>query len=193
MRNRTHGFTLIELLVVISIIGLLSSVVLASLDSARSKARDAQRIRDIDQIMTALELYYADNGHYPYSSGGCGATSPNGAWCNSVQSQDANGNWIRHLGAPALAEYFPDGDPISPGQDGTLNFANNSKAYFYYSSGYGGSGQWYMFVTAFENPNQQIHQIDRVTSCPYSGYPNGYTFIYGPQEYVVTIGRNCQL
>jgi prepilin-type N-terminal cleavage/methylation domain-containing protein len=59
------GFTLIELLVVIAIIGILSSVVLASLNSARQKGRDAKRISDIKQIQLALELYYDANGKYP--------------------------------------------------------------------------------------------------------------------------------
>ena len=63
----THkrGFTLIELLVVIAIIGILSSVVLASLNSARKKGRDARRIADIKQLQLALELYYDANGSYP--------------------------------------------------------------------------------------------------------------------------------
>jgi prepilin-type N-terminal cleavage/methylation domain-containing protein len=52
------GFTLIELLVVIAIIGLLSSVVLLSLNSAREKARNARRVADARQIVGALELYY---------------------------------------------------------------------------------------------------------------------------------------
>lgn len=61
----TKGFTLIELLVVIAIIGILSSVVLASLNSARQKGRDAKRISDVKQIQLALELYYDANGKYP--------------------------------------------------------------------------------------------------------------------------------
>jgi len=56
--ERQHGFTLIELLVVIAIIGILSSVVLTSLTSARAKGRDARRISDISQLRLALELYY---------------------------------------------------------------------------------------------------------------------------------------
>lgn len=59
------GFTLIELLVVIAIIGILSSVVLASLNTARKKGRDARRIADIKQLQLALELYYDANGEYP--------------------------------------------------------------------------------------------------------------------------------
>ena len=64
-----RGFTLIELLVVIAIIGLLSSVVLASLNSARNKAADAAIQASMFQIRNALELYYNDYGHYPLSGG----------------------------------------------------------------------------------------------------------------------------
>lgn len=61
------GFTLIELLVVISIIGVLSSVVLVALSSARMKARDALRISSVRSIKNAMELYYNDNKGYPTS------------------------------------------------------------------------------------------------------------------------------
>ena len=57
-RRARAGFTLIELLVVIGIIGVLASVVLASLNSARKKARDARRVSDIKQIQLALELHF---------------------------------------------------------------------------------------------------------------------------------------
>ncbi len=66
MRNKSKGFTLIELLVVIAIIGILSSVVLASLNSARQKSRDAKRVADMKQLQLALELYYdANSSTYP--------------------------------------------------------------------------------------------------------------------------------
>jgi len=65
MLNRKKGFTLIELLVVIAIIGVLASVVLASLNTARRKGRDARRLSDIKQLQNALELYYDTNSVYP--------------------------------------------------------------------------------------------------------------------------------
>lgn len=64
-RNEQKGFTLIELLVVIAIIGLLASVVLLSLNSARAKSRDAKRLADVRQIASAMELYFNDSGTYP--------------------------------------------------------------------------------------------------------------------------------
>ncbi len=69
--TKTKGFTLIELLVVIAIIGLLSSVVLASLNSARVKGRDSNRVSTLRQFERALELYHSANGQYPDTSS-CG-------------------------------------------------------------------------------------------------------------------------
>lgn len=70
--GKNKGFTLIELLVVIAIIGVLASIVLASLNSARRKSRDARRITDVKQIQLALELYFdGQTNQYPVGSGTC--------------------------------------------------------------------------------------------------------------------------
>jgi len=65
LNKRSEGFTLIELLVVISIISLLSTVVLSSLNSARTKARNAQVQREIGSWINAINLYKNDTGNYP--------------------------------------------------------------------------------------------------------------------------------
>ena len=56
------GFTLIELLVVIAIIGILSSVVLASLNSARNKGSDAKTKAQLSATRAAAEVFYDNNG-----------------------------------------------------------------------------------------------------------------------------------
>lgn len=63
--KKNRGFTLVELLVVISIISLLTSIVLSSLNSARSKARDTVRIRTMAEVRNALQMYYSEKGEYP--------------------------------------------------------------------------------------------------------------------------------
>ena len=68
-KETRSGFTLIELLVVISIIGLLASVVLTSLNSARTSAQDAKRVSDLNQLQKSIELYYHNTGSYPASDG----------------------------------------------------------------------------------------------------------------------------
>ena len=65
MCKNKKAFTLIELLVTIAIIGILSAIVMVSLNGPRQKARDAKRISDIKQIQLALELYNEVKGEYP--------------------------------------------------------------------------------------------------------------------------------
>lgn len=80
-----RGFTLIELLIVISIIGLLSSIVLASVRQAVAKGRDSVRLANINQIIRALQSYELENNAYPFAN--C-PTCTFGGWEISAQEPD---------------------------------------------------------------------------------------------------------
>ena len=67
------GFTLIELLVVIAIIGILSAVVLASLNTARSKGSDAGVKANLDTVGTQAALFLSTNNVYGAFDNGAGA------------------------------------------------------------------------------------------------------------------------
>lgn len=107
-RGEDEGFTLIELLVVIAIIGLLASVVLVSLNSARAKSRDAKRIADAKLIANAMELYFNDNATYPPTTV---ALVPNylGTWplypSPSSDGSCATGLSYQFTGTPTATSY----------------------------------------------------------------------------------------
>jgi type II secretion system protein G len=68
-KRKQLGFTLIEMMVVLAVIGLLASVILASLNVARQKARDAKRKEDSAEVRKAIDLYYQEYGIYPPTAG----------------------------------------------------------------------------------------------------------------------------
>lgn len=74
--NLNKGFTLIELLVVISIIGLFSSIVLAGLNSARDKAKDAKIMQEVRQLATLHALEFSEKNTY--------SNFNRGAWRNTT-------------------------------------------------------------------------------------------------------------
>ena len=137
MTNKINsGFTLIELLVVISIIGLLASVVLVSLNSARDKSKNAVRKATLRQLQAAVEIYYSYNETYPSTS-----ASPTGLYASEVGDIQPNGNnndgdWIPGL-APTYINKLPK-DPeggASNNSTCTGSSANLLKSYLYRSDG----------------------------------------------------------
>ena len=109
-----RGFTLIELLVVISIIGLLSSVVLSSLDSARAKSRDARRLEQIHQLQVAFNMYASDNGGNFPAAGGCiGLSDGSTCWNGYTHNSGGSGYGGSTALMSAIAPYMPS-PPADP-------------------------------------------------------------------------------
>ena len=70
MASNKRGFTLVELVVVMAVLGILAGVLIVGLNPAAQfkKSRDGRRRADLEQIRSALEMCYADEGSYPVGS-----------------------------------------------------------------------------------------------------------------------------
>jgi prepilin-type N-terminal cleavage/methylation domain-containing protein len=95
MKNR--GFTLIELLVVVAIIGLLSSIVLAAVSTARVGANNAKFSEEMKSLVNALALYKSNNGNIPGQGAGWGLPNTTDGYINTTITTTGLDNTLSSL------------------------------------------------------------------------------------------------
>jgi len=130
-----QGFTLIELLVVIAIIGLLSTLSVVALNNARAKARDANRISDVKQMQTALELYFNDCNGYP-NYDAAGGNNYDGSAATTLTTDAVYNNGTRDCGT-TYGAYMPKIPATVTPADGTCD-ATTQNPYRYTACTAGG-------------------------------------------------------
>ena len=111
-QNKKKGFTLIELLVVIAIIGILASVVLSSISSAKQSAVNVRKKAELKTVIEALQVYYWDTGTVPPRKNGSNSWDSFGASSDTTLIELVNAGYLNKL-------------PVSP----------DNETYYYYDYG----------------------------------------------------------
>lgn len=142
-----RGFTLIELLVVISIIGLLSSIVFASLNAARVKGRNASVLAQVQQIKNALFLAStaSPTGKFPGIEGNWQCMKSSGTcWLGTYSGNTTLMN--------ALAPYISRVPSPPNAADSSLHMYDSYLYLPNYNGNIGSSGPGTYIIYALEGP-----------------------------------------
>ena len=172
MEKNQKAFTLIELLVVIAVIGLLASVVLVAMNNSRAKARDAKRIAEKKQAVTAFNLYYNDNGKWPLTvssftpSSNCLASSSETCWLGSRTGLDSLVSAL----SPYLSSLPTNNVPSGVRAYNRLLYTDNANAGDIVAGS--PAGAWLIWV------QETGMTPDKCASNIISNYSDGYLYCY---------------
>ena len=166
---KKRGFTLIELLVVIAIIGIIATMILLRLSTARKKARDARRLSDVKQIQTALELYFDTYNRYPtHDASGCAGWD--------------TGNQLYPLLDGRMTDINEKPLPVDP----TGKVACSGYDYYRYGAGQSGcdvtKGAYYVLGVLDMESSGRPHPDSPGFSCPNRNWQNGFDWVTGEFE-----------
>ncbi len=105
-----RGFTLMELLIVIAILGILGVAFVPTILKAPAKARDAVRVKKVQDMHVAIEAYFAERGQLPAADGVCFTQTVATSLGVTEPPKDANRLGSCGAGTPELYVYKVDGN-----------------------------------------------------------------------------------
>ena len=152
MKKSMRGFTIVELLIVIVVIAILAAISIVAYTGIQQRARDSERKADLAAIAKAVELYKADNGHYPPAA--------SGGWCTQLSHPS-----IPQL-RTALSQYMgsiPE-DPL---------YNDTYQDYFYRNN----SGNSYGLYAQLEGDGNGSYSTGSCTTI--GSTPHTYNYAYG--------------
>lgn len=145
--QKARGFTLIEILIAVAIVAILASIVLMGMEGARQKARDTQRMSDVQQVQVALRSYVHVFGEYP--------SHPNGIHIGGETALDE-----------LLAPYV---------QEGIRDPRNEDEYQYYYDSAYTCDGDTHIVIMAHALEAPGAGNYEEVCGTSVSNLGNGVT------------------
>jgi prepilin-type N-terminal cleavage/methylation domain-containing protein len=185
------GFTMIELLIVIAILGILAIAVLAAINPIEqiNRGRDTGSRSDAEQLISAIDRYYAFNGYYPWQTGAADTTNVAQAWSrffDDATLADANGCTVgEKLSTPGTGSTCTGSDELK--NSFIERVSDDDYNYLYiYNSGDPGSSTY----TCFQPRSQAFVQENTARLDPegdgtYNNYPTDY-------PYTDSIGNTAQ-
>ena len=159
-----RAFTLVELMIVIAIIGMLASVILASLSDSQKQARDTRRIDELNQLQKAFELYINDHNFYPRE------------W------QGMNGNISTNQTLLTLLEPYLKGTPVDPAG------ITSSTFYYYYDGAHTCGDTDYAIIFARQMDKASNANFTQMKDVTCSGTIDGEGRGGGTQSYNILLG-----
>ena len=160
--SRQAGFTMIELLIVISILGILAVAVLSAINPIEqiNRGRDTGSRSDAEQLISAIDRFYAFQGFYPWVNSSNPGTITAIEWTTIGENGDAviaNNAWASTITGCSVFQRLSEGDPDIAGCTGTqelkLSFVNrlseqNANPLYIYNSGVSGESTYVCFLPA---------------------------------------------
>ena len=167
-KQKQLGFTIVELLIVIVVIAILAAISIAVYNGIQQRARDTQRVSDVNSIMKSLEAYkIVNDGVYPI------ATSTSGTGSYEL-STETSGTFMEYL----TPTYFSKA-PVDPTNDATRYYR-----YYRYSAStvatYGCPNRGALFVLyafGFENV-ANMPASDPSLTCGSQSWSGGGNYLF---------------